>query len=226
METEEMTTSEESVENTEANEAQTQTEVARQDKFGGDYDKAYKSYEEAEAYARRTAQDLHQVRAELEQIRNANRQPDVDPDEQFAGLVKKSPYNAVRAVANETVSETQRRLAAVELELAQAKLKNEYEDYDEMRPRMRELFNSYAHLINPQNPNDPAYLEFLYLKAKAERGNTGIEKVKQAAKREERVANTAKNKAFMEGSTPTTKADDFASLSLAEMEKQIGLATR
>ena len=195
------------------------TVASESDKFKGDYGKLQKSYSEVEAYSRRLANELHQVKSSLESMKS--KIAPVDPDKMFEEKVKKSPYEAVRSVAEESDTFIRQKIDAVELRLAMQEMRNTYPDFDELRPFMGDLFGQYGHLINPNNPNDPAYLEFLYLKARELKKGDLVKRAKDAGKREEKAASSRKASAFMEGSSKATDIGDFEKLSLDEMEKQL-----
>jgi len=208
--------------NTEAQESEGKTEnVAADessDKFKGDYTKLKKSYEEMEAYTRRVANELSNVRREFDSVKT-RLTPSKDPDQAFEERVKKSPYDAVRGVAEESVENTKRRLDSVELKLVMRDMKEVYPDFEELRPHMSGLFERYAHLVNPSNPNAPEYLEFLYLKAREEVKGSFDKRSKKASEKEQKEVQTNKSKSFMEGSSSATRSEDFDKLSLEEMEK-------
>lgn len=206
-----------------------------QDQWSGDYSKLKNSYENLRIYANRLKQEqdlrFAQMEGRLSQI--GQKDESLPPDARFDEAVKKNPYEAVRSVAEETAKQTAERLARIEaqqtmlaIERTEQNLRTQHPDYDDVKPIMSELWNSgqFAHLVNPNNPNDPAYMEFLYYKARESKKGDIASAAKAQGRQEVLKAQQSKRKAFVESSGKTTATKDFKELSLEEMEKTLGIA--
>jgi len=206
-----------------------------QDQWAGDYGKLKNSYENLRIYANRLKQEQDLRFAQMEgRLNQMGRKDDsLPPDVLFDEAVKKNPYEAVRNVAEETAKQAEERLARIEaqqamlaIERAEQNLRSYHPDYDDIKPVMSELWNSgqFNHLINPNNPNDPAYMEFLYYKAREMKKGDIASAAKAQGRQEVLKAQQSKRKAFAESSGKTTSTKDFKELSLEEMEKSLGIA--
>jgi len=211
------------------------------DQWSGDYDKLKGSYENLRVYANRLKQEsdlrFAKIDGRLEQINQQPKPDDVRPEDMFEEGVKNNPYEAVRTVAEKQAQAATRanedRLARIEeqqrynnLEKSQNQLRQVHEDYNDLMPTMNELYSSgrFKHLINPQNPDAPEYLEFLYYKAREMNKGDLVARAKSKGVKEAIDVQRNKRKAFSESSSKPTETKDFKNLNLKEMEELLGVS--
>lgn len=192
-------------------------------------EETWKGFREAESAYGRSQSELANLRRQVEELRQAQKQTTESNDSiaRFKERAAVDPYAAIR----EAAAEEARRIAGdVRSETAALKFSQAYiqarqdPEFVELEPLMVEIANEWKPYLEEKGiAQDPAILNVLKLVAKGRAAELNATKIKNTAKKQGELSALKKTKAKIEGGSGSKGKDKTFSddMPLDEMEKEL-----
>lgn len=215
-----------------------------EDEFGGDYNKLKKSYKEAYAWNTRMAQDVAELKRNLEEVKASATKPKQPEQpqltqEQFMEWYERDPISAnrwlARLEAEQSVKTLQSELNSVKQELggflAQStvnKFRSQFNDFAELEEEVKNEIIRMPREVTENPQNYERVLELGYWTAKGKKIKEAEERARAEGRKEAQVKTQAKKASFVEGSgssaasEPPMDLDKMSSKDLFDLLKSRG----
>ena len=194
-----------------------------------------KSYEESERRMKEATQRSkeleHQVGLYQEAFRNPQAfRPQVTEDELFAREWEQDPkaavYNQAQRLAQKMTAMNGQTATNLFYQNARND-QNNYPEFNKLEPKMMELANRYAGLVNPQKLASPETIDLLYKLARADSIGETVNEARMQGERQEKERNRETRNAAFESPTPVSSSNiSDEDKTLEQLEKEIGFVKR